>query len=51
MHNIDHRSNLESYASNIQKRYKYIVDFVDQCQTNFRKTRDTNDYCKWDDNK
>ena len=47
----------ESYASRAQRRFGRIVDFVDKCQTNFKKTlsgsacatNSTNEYCEWSD--
>ncbi len=30
-------------------RFRHAVDFVDQCKTNFRKTKDSSEYCEWSD--
>lgn len=32
-----------------QKRFERVVDFVDQCQTNFTKLKSNDDYCEWSD--
>jgi hypothetical protein len=29
-------------------RFRHAVDFVDQCDTNFKKTRSYDEYCEWD---
>lgn len=30
-----------------QKRFEDLIDFVDQCDTNFKKMKRTYDYCEW----
>lgn len=37
----------EPYISRVQKQFEHIVDFVDQCQTNFKKTKSASEYCEW----
>ncbi len=34
--------------SRAQRRFKHVVDFLDQCETNFKKIRSSDDYCGWD---
>lgn len=40
---------LESHAQRIKRQYCDNVDFVDNCQTNFRKSKSSDDYCEWND--
>lgn len=49
MHNMQDTLDLQYYAYRIQKPYKNIVYFVDQCKCNFKKTRNAKDYCEYDD--
>jgi hypothetical protein len=34
--------------SHAQRRFKHTVDFLDQCETNFKKIQCSTEYCEWD---
>lgn len=36
-------------AQKQQQRLESYVEFLDKCKTNFKKTKDTNEYCEWND--
>ena len=44
---IDTRRHIKNNMSRPQERFRYAVDFVNQCETNFTKIISSDKYCEW----